>query len=110
MSDNGGAFVFGFLVGAAAGAAAVLLLTPYSGEELRQQIGAKGVDLKGQVGQVAEDARSRMGQVTGNLQGQVTEVTERGRIVIADNVRKAQQAVQDAQTKLSKSAAAGDTA
>lgn len=113
MSDNGGEFFFGFVVGALAGAAAALLLAPASGEDLRGQIGEKGLELKGQVEKLADDAKiqaqrlaetskQQTGQLAGDARGQVEHLQERGRIVLSDNVRKAQQAVQDAQTKLNK--------
>jgi gas vesicle protein len=84
MSDNGGSFFAGFAIGALAGAAAALLLAPVSGDELRKQIGDKGIELKEQA------------------QQQVSYVQEQGRIVLSENAKKAQQAVQEAQAKLSK--------
>ncbi len=94
MSERGGGeFVVGFLVGALAGAAAALLMSPASGAELRQQIEEKGIELKDGASRMADQARSQ-------AQGQVAQVSERGRIILAENVRKAQQAVQEAQAKL----------
>jgi gas vesicle protein len=80
MGNKGLGFAVGFLFGALAGAVLALLFAPASGEELRGEIGAKGAELKEQMAQAQEQ----------------------GRIVISDNVRKAQQAVQEAQTRLSK--------
>jgi len=77
-------FLLGIVLGAAVGALTALLLTPYSGEELRKQIGEKGQEFGGQIDQFSD----------------------RGRIVIQENVKKAQEAVQEAQAKVSKSAAA----
>lgn len=94
MSDRGGSFLVGFVVGAAVGALATLLLTPYSGEEIRDQIKEKGIELKTQATQVAEEARS-----------QAQQVQDRGRIVLSENVRRAQEAVQAAQAKLEKAGA-----
>jgi gas vesicle protein len=107
MSENGGGgFFLGFVIGALAGAAAALLFAPVSGEEARQQIQRKGVEVKGQALHMADQAR-----------GEVEYVQQQGRIVLTDNVKKAQQAVQDAQTKLAKpdeasvgGVAAGDSA
>lgn len=95
MSAKGGEFFVGFMIGALAGAAAALFLAPTSGEELRKEIGDKGIELKGQVEKLAEDARAQAQQQAGHIQ-------EQGRIVLAENVKKAQQTVQDAQAKLSK--------
>ena len=91
MSDRGGLFVVGFALGALAGAAAALLMTPYSGEEMRGQLKEKGIELKTGAESVAADAKM-----------QAAQLQEKGRIVLSDNVKKAQEAVQSAQTKLSK--------
>lgn len=77
-------FLLGVVLGAAVGALTALLLTPYSGDELRRQIGERGSELG----------------------GQFEQLTERGRIVLQENVKKAQEAVQEAQTRLSQIAPA----
>lgn len=99
MSDKGGGFIIGFAIGALAGAAAALLLAPQSGEELRKNIGEKSVELKDQTQQFAADTKMK-------AQQQVDALQEQGRIVLSENVKKAQQVVQDAQTKLGKSTSA----
>jgi gas vesicle protein len=83
-AKSGGAFIVGLAIGALAGAAAALMLAPESGEDLRKDIGAKGDEIKLKA------------------QQQVDALQEQGRIVLSDNVKKAQQVVQDAQVKLSK--------
>jgi gas vesicle protein len=83
-AKSGGAFIVGLAIGALAGAAAALLLAPESGEELRQDIGERSDELKLKA------------------QQQVDALQEQGRIVLSDNVKKAQQIVQDTQVKLSK--------
>jgi gas vesicle protein len=101
MSDNGGGeFFAGFIIGALAGAAAALLLTPRSGAELRGQIQEKGIELRDQAARLADQAKAQAQQAVEETRGQVTQVTERGRIVLAENVKKAQQAVQEAQARL----------
>lgn len=94
MSARGGEFFIGFAIGALTGAAAALFLAPTSGEELRKQISDKGIELKGQVEQLAEEAKTQ-------TQQQAEYIQEQGRIVLAENVKKAQHIVQDAQSKLS---------
>jgi gas vesicle protein len=90
MSAKGGGFIIGLALGALVGAAAALLLAPESGEDLRKDITEKGDELKTKA------------------QQQVDALQEQGRIVLSDNVKKAQQVVQEAQVKLSKPAAAPD--
>ena len=90
MSAKGGGFIIGLALGALVGAAAALLLAPESGEELRKDITEKGDELKSKAQQQAD------------------ALQEQGRIVLSENVKKAQQVVQDAQVKLSKPVAAPD--
>jgi gas vesicle protein len=90
MSAKGGGFIIGLALGALVGATAALLLAPESGEDLRKDIGEKGDELKTRA------------------QQQVTAIEEQGRIVLSDNVKKAQQVVQEAQVKLSKPIAVPD--
>jgi gas vesicle protein len=90
MSDRS-LFAVGFVLGAVAGAAAALMLTPYSGDEMRDQLKEKGIELKTEAERLATDAKT-----------QAQELQEKGRIVVSDNVKKAQEAVQVAQEKLGK--------
>jgi gas vesicle protein len=91
MSDRS-LFGVGFVLGALAGAAAALMLTPYSGDEMRGQLKEKGIELKGEAERRAGDVKI-----------QAEQLQEKGRIVLSDNVKKAQEAVQVAQEKLGKS-------
>ena len=88
MEENGGgqSFILGFVIGAIAGAAAALLLTPQSGQEMRQTIGQKSVELK-------DEATRQAQRVATDAKGQVAYVQEKGKIVISENVRKAQDIV-----------------
>ncbi len=102
--DGGGAFLVGLVVGALAGAAAALMLAPCSGEEMRKQIGEKGIELKGEAVRLADEARSQAQRTAEDVREQTGQIPQRGRIVLAENVRKAQQVVQEAQARLGKSA------
>lgn len=77
-------FLLGIVVGAAVGGLTALLLTPCSGDELRGQLGQRSTEFRGQFEQIGD----------------------RGRIVLQENVKRAQEAVQEAQTKLNKASAA----
>jgi|APMed6443717190_1056831.scaffolds.fasta_scaffold363664_2 gas vesicle protein len=90
MSAKGGGFIIGLALGALVGAAAALLLAPESGEELRKDITEKGDELRSKAQQQAD------------------ALQEQGRIVLSENVKKAQQVVQEAQVKLSKPVAVPD--
>ena len=85
MNENkvGQSFVIGFLIGAVAGVAAALLMAPQSGKETRDVIGKKSVELK-------DEATKQAQRLTTDAKSQVAYVQEKGRVVISDNVRKAQ--------------------
>lgn len=121
MSDKGGEFFFGFVIGALAGAAAALLMAPASGEETRHKLDEKRLELQGQAQKLAEEAKTQAQKLadeaksqtlhaTESAQSQFTHMQERGRIVLSDSVKKAQQTVQDVQTRLSKPAGAEEAA
>jgi gas vesicle protein len=98
MSDRS-LFAVGFVLGALAGATAALMLTPYSGDEMRGQIKEKGIELKTDAERLATDAKT-----------QAQELQDKGRIVLSENVKKAQEAVQVAQEKLGKPGADSEEA
>jgi gas vesicle protein len=60
---------------------------------MRDQLKEKGIELKSEAERRASDVK-----------GQAEQLQEKGRIVLSDNVKKAQEAVQTAQEKLGKSA------
>ena len=77
MSDNGGGeFFVGFLIGAMAGAAAALLLTPRSGTELRSQIQEKGIELKNQAAHLADQAMTQAQQAVQDAQAKLVKAAE----------------------------------
>ena len=67
---------------------------------MRKQIVERGEKVRDQVEQVIDDVRSQSEDVVGDLRSQTDRLSERGRIVLSENVRKAQQVVQTAQQKL----------
>ena len=100
MSDKGGEFLVGFVIGAVAGAAAALILAPCSGDDMRRQIEERGIELKRQAQNLADEAREQAARLTEEARSQAGELQERGRIVLTEKVKQAQHAIQDAQTKL----------
>jgi gas vesicle protein len=71
-NDNGdGAFVFGFILGALAGAAAALFLTPRSGDEMRQDLEARFSSatktIREQVDEFATTASQQAQEMSGKL-------------------------------------------
>jgi gas vesicle protein len=86
MEENkaGSSFIIGFLIGAIAGVVAALLMAPQSGKETRESIGKKGVELK-------DGATKQVERLASEAKGQVEYVQEKGRVVINDSARKAQE-------------------
>jgi gas vesicle protein len=73
-----GAFIFGAVVGAIAGAAAALFMTPRSGPEIRQQLAARGSELQQREGGMASDLRSQSQSVVGPYVEKVSDVAQKG--------------------------------
>lgn len=58
-SNNFGAFVMGFVVGALSGAIASLLMAPQTGDETRQLIKDKAIELKEKGGVTFEETKKK---------------------------------------------------
>ncbi|HET6846136.1 MAG TPA: YtxH domain-containing protein [Anaerolineales bacterium] len=76
QSSNMGSVVAGLLIGAAAGAAAMLLLAPQSGKATRQQIQDKSIELRERTTGMVDDA--------------VRQVRAGANSLVADGRRKAE--------------------
>jgi gas vesicle protein len=81
MRDDGhqGAFIFGAVVGAIAGAAAALFMTPRSGEQVRQQLAARGSELQGRISGAAGEMRSQSQTLAGPYVEKVAGVAQKGK-------------------------------
>lgn len=81
MRDDGhqGAFIFGAVVGAIAGAAAALFMTPRSGEQMRQQLAARGSELQGRISGAAGEMRSQSQTLAGPYVEKVAGVAQKGK-------------------------------
>jgi gas vesicle protein len=89
-----GAFIFGAVVGAIAGAAAALFMTPRSGEQVRQQLAARGADLQGRVSGAAGEMRSQSQTLAGPYVEKVAGVAHKGKEVGASVAQTATAQVQ----------------
>jgi gas vesicle protein len=70
-----GAVVMAFVLGAAAGAAVALLMTPATGEEMRRTLGEKAREAR----ERAEEAARQGREFVDRSRGTVTSAIERGR-------------------------------
>jgi gas vesicle protein len=65
--SNVGSALAGLLIGAAAGAAAALLLAPQSGKATREQIKEKSIELRDRTTEIAQDAVDQVRSGTSKL-------------------------------------------
>ena len=81
-AKNIGGFLAGLLVGGLAGAGAMLLLAPQSGEKTRAQIQQKSIELRDQTAKTVEgavaQARGKARQITDDVHKQAEELQQRG--------------------------------
>jgi gas vesicle protein len=79
-------FLGGLLVGSLAGAVAMLLFAPQSGERTRTQIQQKSIELRKQTTDAVEDAlaqtRHKARQIRASVQDQAEAIQQRGQDVL----------------------------
>lgn len=97
MSNTGG-FLAGLLIGALAGAAAMLLFAPQSGEETRRQIRDRTMELRDTVGEkydeAVDTARERARHLGDEVRSRVDEVQHKGQELLEEQKNRVQAAVQ----------------
>ncbi len=79
MESDGhqGAFFFGVILGAIAGALAALLVTPKSGPELREELMGQAGDMQQRVNDMTATARERSGGIVGSYVDKVSQIAHR---------------------------------
>lgn len=84
--SSGGDFIAGFFLGGIIGAAVALLLTPVSGDEMREQLRVKSIELKDRAGdlgveatKVAEELRTKGQSVFESQKVRFQEAIEEGK-------------------------------
>jgi len=99
--ENGGSLgsvLAGLLIGAAAGAAAMLLLAPQSGQATRRQIKDKGIELRDRTTGMVDDAVSKVRSGTSVLvadgRQKVEEIKEQGQELLAEQLGRVSAAAQ----------------
>jgi len=98
QSGDIGSVLAGLLIGAAAGAAAALLLAPQSGRDTRMQIREKGIELRDRTTGMVDDAVRRVRSGTGMLvadgRQKVEEIKEQGQALLAEQLGRVSAAAQ----------------
>ncbi|MFH1186134.1 MAG: YtxH domain-containing protein [Chloroflexota bacterium] len=93
-----GSVLAGLLIGAAAGAAAMLLLAPQSGRDTRMQIRKKGIELRdrttGMVDDAMEQVRSSTTKLAAGGRQKAEELKHQGQELLADQLERVSAAAQ----------------
>jgi gas vesicle protein len=78
-TNHRGAFIFGVIVGAAGGALSALVMTPKSGQQIREQIKGQTDGVQQRLSTATTGVRDRADGVIGASIDKVTQITQRGR-------------------------------
>jgi gas vesicle protein len=93
-----GSVLAGMLIGAAAGAAAMLLLAPQSGRDTRMQIHDKSIELRDRTTDAVDDAvhklRSGTSMLVADGRKKAEEIKEKGQDLLADQLENVSAAAQ----------------
>ena len=98
QSSNMGSVLAGLLIGAAAGAAAMLLLAPQSGKATRMQIREKGIELRdrttGMVDEAVNQVRSSTSTLVADGRKKAEELKQQGQELLAEQLDRVSAAAQ----------------
>jgi gas vesicle protein len=82
--------VLGLLIGSLAGAAAMLLFAPHSGEKTRSQIQQKGIQLRDRTSDMVDSAlaqvRSGTHEITAGVQEKAGRLKQRGQVKLVEQM------------------------
>jgi gas vesicle protein len=88
----------GLLIGCLAGAAAMLLLAPQSGEETRMQIQEKGIELRDRTTEIMEDAMAQVrldrNKITMGGRQKAKELLQHGQALVVEQLDRVTNAAQ----------------
>jgi gas vesicle protein len=98
QGGNFGSVLAGLLIGAAAGAAAMLLLAPQSGKATRMRIKEKGIELRDRTTGMVDDAMNQVRAGTSTLvadgRKKAEELKEQGQELLAEQLGRVSAAAQ----------------
>jgi gas vesicle protein len=101
QGGNFGSVFAGLLIGAAAGAAAMLLLAPRSGKATRLRIRERGIELRDRTTGIVDDAMNQVRAGTSTLvadgRQKAEEIKEQGKELLAEQLGRVSAAAQAAQ-------------
>jgi gas vesicle protein len=97
-SNNILGVVAGLFIGALAGAAAMLLLAPQSGEDTRSQIQEKGIELRNRTAGMMEDAMAQVrldrNMITTGGRQKAKELVSQGKSLVVEQLDRVSDAAQ----------------
>ncbi|MGQ9584465.1 MAG: YtxH domain-containing protein [Anaerolineae bacterium] len=91
MSDKGGDFLAGFVLGGLVGAAVALLLAPQPGEETRALLRERSIELRERADELSAEARKL-----------AAELQEKGKETLGDQIGRVKEAVEEGKTAAQK--------
>lgn len=96
--NNFGSVFAGLLIGGLAGAAAMLLLAPQSGEDTRTQIQTKGNQLRDRTNEMLDDAREQLrsnaSKITIGSLEKIKEIRQHGQALAVEQLARVSEAAQ----------------
>ena len=100
QSSNVMSIVAGMLIGGLAGAIAMLLLAPQSGEDTRKQLQEKGIELRDRTTGMMDDAVAQVRSTTNKYSTEgrqkVKELKQQGQDMLVEQLDRASTAVKNA--------------
>ena len=97
----------GLLIGGLAGAGAMLLLAPQSGEKTRTQIQEKGIELRDQASEMMEDAMAQVRldrkKITMEGRQKTQELLQQGKALVAEQLEHVSEAAKAGQKAIQSS-------
>jgi gas vesicle protein len=98
--SKAGGFLAGVLIGALAGAAAMLLWAPRAGEETRHILRDKSMELREQVSETADEARHRAEDVMDSVRKGARRMTEGSQEMLEEQKSRVSSAVEAGRKKM----------
>jgi gas vesicle protein len=98
--QGSGDFMLGFFLGSLFGTAIALLFTPYSGQQMREQIREKSIELKDRAEDLTEEANRRVEEARLRGQSMLEQQKARFQEAIEEGKRAAAQRKEDLLSQL----------
>ena len=98
MAEHQGGFASGFFIGALAGAALALVLTPQKGTETRELLKERAKEASDLVSERTEDLRGKVSSIATDLQAGASDLYTKGRKLVDEARANVDTAVEEGKT------------